>query len=97
MNPLMIAQFALPLLSKLAKGGKLKDLVGGDNEDAVKTLMDVFGDQAAAPDSQVLGALAVLAEHAPATDGAGYAQAIGQVLEGLTKIKAAVAAKETKP
>lgn len=90
MNPALIAQFALPLLGKLARSGKLKGLIGGDQE---ATVAEVLNEQAMSPEAQVLAAIASLAEHAPADKGKAkdYADALSQVMQGLAVVKTLVA------
>lgn len=90
MNPMMFLQFGLPLLQRLVGSGKLEGLVPDKGLGPLKELLGEPG--AVSPEQQVLAAVAVLSEHAPAgAAGGSYAQAISQVLEGLSKLKAAVA------
>jgi len=83
----MFLQFGLPILQKLVGSGKLDTLVPATGLGPLKELL---GDQATvSPEQQVLAAVAILSEHAPAgAAGGGYAQAVSQVLEGLSKLKA---------
>ena len=89
MNPAMLSML-LPTVQKVFGSCKLDGLLG-DNADLFKGLMS---QDDVSPEAQVMGAIALLASHAP-TDPAralAYSEAISQISGGLAKLRAAMGA-----
>lgn len=88
MNPMML-QFLLPILERLLSSGKLDGLIPASG---LGPLKEVLSGQAAGPEQQVVAAIAALAEHTPAdaARGQAYADAVGQIMAGMARLKGAM-------
>lgn len=86
MNPMMLMSL-LPIAEKLLGSGTFDSLLG-DKADLLKGLTAGQGD----PHTRAIQALTVLAEVSPKDPGRGlaYAEAAGEMLRALAKLKAAL-------